>query len=331
MKIVHWSLLNGSGLHGVAISLCDAEQAMGLESVVLDSMVQTDAWDTSVNADVHVIHSHLPNPVQSQIRHAGKSLKTVWVGHGTPDHVFQSAVEYAQSGGYGHPEPLMLMFHWLKNADARVTFWERHQWIYQSLLDKGATVDCLPLGVDRSFWCPGESRGKFDGTPSVFTAENPHYIKWPYDLMTLWPQVAEALSGGMAKLHAIYIPRDMHACFYPWLYRNGCSYYGFMSPLTFDKDGLRNAFRSTDFTVGLVRYGDMNMLSLQANASGSKTISYRGNPYADFWITEGDQRVMADELRAILAGEVSPRDKTPVPDIRETAQAMLGIYERILS
>lgn len=292
--------------------------------------MQSADWEWAAGADIACVHSHFPNPVQDLVRRSGKKSRVVWIGHGTPDHVFQSAAEYATSGGYGHPEPLMLMNHWLQHADAIVTFWDRHQWIYQRFVDKRTVVDCIPLGVDRAFWCPGESRGKFDGTPSVFTAENPHYIKWPYDLVTLWSDVAEALPGGMSKLHGIYLPRDMHSVFYPWMYRLDASYYGFFSPMTFDAEGLRNAFRSTDYTIGLVRYGDLNMLSLQANASGARTISYRGNPHADFWITEGDQREMARELTAILSGETAPRAKTPVPDITETAAALRSIYERIL-
>ncbi|MDE2022311.1 MAG: hypothetical protein KGI71_05380 [Patescibacteria group bacterium] len=329
MKIRHWSLCNGSGLAGVAQSLADGETAAGHDSKVVNSTLQDDSWIEAESADVAVVHSHLPNPVQDRIRKAGKKQAVVWVGHGTPDHVFQSAAEYAQSGGYGHPEPLMLLHHWLKDADAHVTFWERHQWIYQRLAGKRTPIHLVPLGVHKAFWSAGASRGKFDGAPSVFTAENPHYIKWPYDLLTLWPDVAEALDGGMAKLHAIYIPRDMHAVFYPWAYANGAAYYGFLSPSTFDAEGLRNAFQSTDFTVGLVRYGDHNQLSMQANAAGAKTISYRGNPYADYWVTEGDQRVIAQELTAILAGRVAPREKTPVPDLTEMVAAMLAVYEDV--
>ena len=328
MKLRHWSITNGSGLHGVAQSLVEAETKAGHDSALVDSMVESPAWEDAIDADVQIVHSHLPNGIQQKITKA--KLRTVWIGHGTPDHVFQSSVEFAQSGGYGHPEPLMLMFHWLQHASARVTFWPRHQWIYSRMVDRGTVIDCIPLGVDRSFWCPGESRGKFAGTPSVFTAENPHYIKWPYDLFTLWPDVAEAVDGAMAKLHAIYVPRDMHSCVYPWTYRNGCSYSAFLSPMVFDKDGLRNAFRSTDYTIGLVRYGDFNQLSAQANAAGSTTISYRGNEYADYWITEGDQRTMRDELIAILDGTTPKRAKTPVPDISETAANMQRVYERIL-
>lgn len=82
---------------------------------------------------------------------------------------------------------------------------------------------------------------------------------------------------------------------------------------------------------GLVRYGDHNRLSLEANASGCKTISYKGNVYSSYWIDEGDQREMAKRLIAILKGEVEPRpDKREVADISITAQAMKEIYESIL-
>jgi hypothetical protein len=82
--------------------------------------------------------------------------------------------------------------------------------------------------------------------------------------------------------------------------------------------------------VGLVRYGDLNHLSMEANAAGAKTISYAGNPYAMYWIPEGDQREMARQFNAILAGDVEPRVQTPVPDVQEMAQAFLNIYEAIL-
>jgi len=326
MRVRHWTLTNGSGLASVAQSLASAETALGLDSQAVDSMVESEAWEEAVSADVHVVHSHLPTPIEERLDQRGP-YRVVWIGHGTPDHVFQSAAEYAQTGGYGHPEPLMLMFHWLKRADARVTFWPRHQWIYEQMVPKGVPIHCVPLGVDTAFWKEGVTRGKFSGEPSVFTAENPHYIKWPYDLFTAWPDVARSIPKRLAKLHAIYLPRDLHSVVYPWTYQNDCSYYAFLSPITFDKEGLRNAFQSTDYTIGLVRYGDHNMLSLQANAAGARTISYRGNVYADYWLTEGDQRSIATELSAILRGEVEPRAKTPVPDISDTASQMQTIYQ----
>ena len=133
-----------------------------------------------------------------------------------------------------------------------------------------------------------------------------------------------------SKLHAIYLPRDVHRVFFPWVNANGCSYGSYISPNTFPPELLRNAFQSTDYTVGLVRYGDINHLSLQANAAGATTISYTGNPHADYWIPEGDQRVIASELCAIFRGEREKRVKSPVPDVQETAEAMRAIYEAIV-
>jgi hypothetical protein len=90
-------------------------------------------------------------------------------------------------------------------------------------------------------------------------------------------------------------------------------------------------FNSVDYFIGLVRYGDFNRISLEANATGVKTISYSGNPYSDFWVPEGDQREIAKVLVEILNGNVEPRKKDIVPDIEETAKGMVKIYERILS
>lgn len=322
MKVRHWSLMNNSGMHRVAENITAAEVALGLDSVNVDCSVRSEAWEESLDADLHVVHTHFPNELRRKVT---RPLKVVWIGHGTPDHVFQSSVEAGLGAPYGHADPLMLMQHWLRTADARVTFWPRHKWMYDRMVDKGTVVHHVPLGVDTAFWQSGVSRGKWEGTPSVFHGENPHYIKWAYDLFTIVPEVFEQIEGG--KFHCVYLPRDMHRWFFALCNANGSAYYSHISPVTFPHDELRNVFKSIDYQIGLVRYGDFNQLSLQANAAGVTTISYAGNEYADYWMTEGDQRVMATELTAMLAGQVPKRAKTAVPDIRETALALKAIYE----
>ena len=121
----------------------------------------------------------------------------------------------------------------------------------------------------------------------------------------------------------------MHRFWYPLLYLNGTAYKSYTSGNFISHNDLRNAFKSTDFYLSPVRYGDHNTICMEAKASGSKVISYRGNVYADYWITEGDQRVMAQQLIAILKGEVSPRECEPVPDIKDTATIMTGIYDEL--
>lgn len=325
MKVTHFSLYNKSGMNNVAASLVEAEKKLGLDSMLFN-IQESKNWADTYDSDIFVSHTHFPDEVRKKIT---KKLRLVWVGHGTPEHVFQSAVEAGTNKGYGHGDSWMLCQHWLQVADARVTFWPRHQAIWQSLCDKQTIVHCIPMGVDKEFWKPTQSRGKFSGKPSLFTCENQHYFKWCLDLFIAWPWVYPRINGNPC-LHAIYVPRDQHRWVFPLVNRNGASYASHISPMTFEPVDLRNAYCSTDFQIGLVRYGDYNRISLEANACGSKTISYCGNPYSDFHIHEGDQRVIADELVAILNGEVKPREKAVVPDISETAKGMKEIYEGIL-
>lgn len=319
MKIAHWTLKNGAGMHRVAEDISNAEVALGYHSVVCRSDDKVD-WEGGIAADVHVVHSHLPDPV--------KSGKIVWIGHGTPEHCFQGAVEAGLSGGYGAGDPFMLAQYWLQHSDAAVTFWPRHKAIWESLMDKGRPVNHVPLGVNKDFWKPIESRGKFAGNPSLLTLENCHYIKWPLDLLLMWPWVTESISE--ARLHVSYLPRDQHRWWFPLINRNGAAFKTFVSANIFSQEDLKNAFTSVDSYIGLVRYGDFNRVCLEAKALGCKVISYRGNPYADYWLSEGDQRVMARELIEILNRNVKPRKTEEVPDIKETAKAMIKIYEGIL-
>lgn len=305
--------------------MSEAESRLGIVARTCNAHNEA-TWTSDLlsDVDVHVCHVHMPTRVRSRLT---RPAKVVWIGHGTPEYTLQLSMEEGLKGGYGFSDSFMLMQYWLQHADARVTFWPRHKAIYETMVDKGNTVDLVPIGVDTEFWCEGVSRGKWGGAPSVFTAENAHWLKWPIDLLLLWPWVANELDD--AVLHACNLPRDQMRWLMPLVNRNGAHFRSHLSDIRWGADDLRNVFRSIDFFIGLVRYGDWNQLSLQAAATGATTISYRGNPYADFWLTEGSQVDMATELLAILKGETAPRDKTPVPDITETATAMIPIYERI--
>lgn len=323
-------MLNKSGMHRVAESIVEAEKKIGIDSHLVDvfSPIDGPAAQNAHDADIQVSHTHFPDAMRSRVT---KPLKLVWVGHGTPEHVFDSAVEEGAKKSYGHADGWMLCNNWLRTADAIVTFWPRHQRIWKSLCDKRTIVDCVPLGVDKSFWHQLPTRGKYDGAPSLLTAENCHAIKSPRDLFIAWPWVYPKVKGHAAKLHSVYLPNDMHRWYFPLVNRNGCSYGAHLSPMTFDHDTLRNAFNSVDYYIGLVSKGDFNRVCLEAAACGTELISYTGNQYADFWLPEGDQWNIANGLAAILNGEVEPRKKDTVPDISETAEGMRKIYERLLA
>lgn len=325
MKTVHWVAYKGSGMHNVAASISAAERDLGLDSHLVNiHEITTEQLDEWADADIHVAHTHFPNEMRGRLT---RPFRLVWVSHGTPEHVFHSALEEKKKG-YGHGDSWMLFQHWLSRAHARVTFWERHRAIMQTMVDTGTKVHCLPLGVNLEFWKKGNRRNPpFVGQPSLWTSENCHWIKTPLDLLLMWPWIYEAIPA--ACLHLNYLPNDQHRYFFPLVNRNGASYGAHISEFVFPHTELREIFKSVDFFIGLVRYGDHNHLSLQASAAGAKTISYSGNVYSDFWIPEGDQRVMAEALIRILQGRAEPREKTPVPDIRVTAEGMREVYESI--
>jgi hypothetical protein len=321
VKVAHWTIKNGSGLHTVSEELAEAERALGIESVVQASDIEAD-WEGGMDADVHVAHSHIPDKVRLN------GGKIVWIGHGTPEHCFHTSVEAGLGGSHGFPDTVMLIQHWFQIADALVTFWPRHQAIWQSMVHKNVKVHCVPMGVNLDFWKPVDSAGKYAGTPSVMTAENCHYIKWPLDLAIMWPWVCEDFPE--AYLHMFYLPNDQHRWWFPWMNANGSAYRAHIaSAFKQDKPGLRNAFCSVDYYVNPVRYGDYNRMTLEAKASGCKVISFGGNEYSDFWLTETSQVYQAEQMKAIFSGEIEPRDATPVPSVLDMAKGMKEVYESL--
>jgi hypothetical protein len=318
MKIVHW-VEKGlrSGLGHTATHISAAERALGIDSILVDCNDEAD-WHNADDADVYVVHLFLP------LKRIYDKTPKVWVAHGTPETMFEGAYLETTKGQYGPADGWMLSQWWLQNADVTVTFWPRHEAIWKSLSDKHTRVEGVPMGADLEFWKPVQSGGKFAGEPSVFSAENCYTLKWPWDLLVAWGWVARELPE--SKLHVAYVPMDQSRFWGSLINRNGAGFHSYMTHRAFSHEELRNAFNSTDYYCGLVRYGDHNYISLQANASGAKTISYPGNPYSDYWVDFGDQRILAQQLGAILRGDAEPRVKSPVVSIQRTAERMKEIY-----
>ena len=325
MKIVHWTMYNASGMNQVAVTMNAAEKKLGLDSHIANpfEMKHEILLDKFLDADVHIAHTYFPEWFKKKIT---KSYRLVWIAHGTPEYVFGESVAEGEKGGYGINDGVMLQHYYLQHADAIVTHWPRHQAIYQQMVDKHTKVNLVPMGVDKDFWKPVPSQGKYVGEPSLFSAENCHTIKWPYDLFVTW-SLAHPQLKTCGSLHVIKLPTNIHRWFFPLVNRNGASYACHISASMFDATNLRNAFVSTDFFIGLVTKGDFNRLSHEANSCGAKSISYPGNPFSDFWVREGDQRDTAHDLIEILEGRVEPRKKLPVPSCDETALQMKAIYE----
>lgn len=330
MKVCHFTAYNGSGMNQVAETFARADRARGLDAHILNIHEQGD-WSVALDADVHVAHTHWPDFYHGKSfrRMLTKAPKIVTIFHGTPEFVIRDTLNQSRHNNkHGNGDGIMMMLHWLAQSDARVTFWPRHQAILQSMVDRGTEIHCIPMGIDRAFWQAGLPEAKWAGSPSVLSCENPHFIKDPLDLILLWPWVYPQLEN--ASLNLGYVAENQHRQYSSIINRNDAGYGMHWSAFTWGHERLRSILKSVDFYVGLVRYGDFNRMSHEANVAGTRTISYRGNPYSDFWITEGDQREMARELLSILRGDVAPRAKASVPDASETAEHMEGIYKGVL-
>lgn len=332
MRVIHHTLKNGSGLNKVATNMAIAEKLLGIDSVLSytneplcevtpddPNAMRVVAQANAKDADVHVIHSHLPD---------GAKGKTIFVAHGTPEHCFNTAIEQNKASGYVAGDPWMLSLHRINTCDITVTFWDRHRYLWQSMSPK-ADVRVIPMGVDTEFWKPGESQGKWVGNPSLFTCENSHQIKWPLDLILAFPKI---MAETEAVLHCHYLPLDQHRFWFPLIQSNGTAYKSYASGAYFDAPALRNAFNSVDYYMNLVRYGDFNTVCLESKAAGCKVISYRGNPYADYHITEGSQVDMAEEIISIIKGSPKMPNTAirPVDSCETMAKSMISLYQEMI-
>lgn len=322
MRSVQWVTPNGSGMHHVAETLARAELACGVESRCLDPHdALQDGWDFARAADVHVNHTHLPDEFQGKPH--------VFVHHGTPEIVFELAVRDAEQNGYNTGTGMAQHFRLMQEADAIVTFWERHHALIDLMTDKATKVDLLPMGVDHAFWSGGTSHGHYLGKPALLNCENAYPFKWSVDFLRVWRWVWDKIPG--ATLHVANVPANLLPQIKLMTARSGAVYGTVAGSWTYDANNLRNIFKQVDFYLSTVRYGDHNRMSMEAGASGLKVISYPGNLYADYWMREGDIRETIKDLISILDGTTPPRaDKLPVPTEADMAHGMIHVYQRIL-
>ena len=333
MKTVHWSMLNGSGMHRVAAAMARAETTLGVESILLDPFdKQQQGWENALDADIHLSHTHIPERIgkHSFKRSCTKPYRWVFPIHGTPELVFEASIKDAEQNGYGSGTSFAQHQIGMQTADAIFTYHARHQALYQLATDKSTIVDLIPMGIDVAFWQAGVSAGKYQGTPSFFNCDNAYPFKWALEILRAWPWIYQGLEE-MACLHICYLPTAIQRFVDVMAARYGSLRGAIIGNWSYDHKNLRNIFRSIDYYLSPVRYGDHNRVCLEAAAAGAKVISHPGNVYADFWIPEGDQRVQAQALIAIGRGEVAPRaDKVPVPTEQEMGEAAINVYERLL-
>lgn len=332
MKVIHWVKPNTSGMHRVAASMARAELTLGVESRCMDPFdpAQT-GWAETLDADVHVNHTHLPDQFQGKSfkRQCTKPHLVVFPVHGTPELVFEMSVREAETNGYNAGTGLAQHQRGMQEADAIMAFVPRHRDLYKLATDKRTIVDLIPMGVDHEFWKNGVSFGHYAGRPAFFNCENAYAFKWAVDFLRVWPWVREELDD--AVLHVSNIPVTLQRFVDVLIARTGAIYGTVAGSWSYDQNNLRNIFRQVDFYLSTVRYGDFNRLSMEAGAAGLPVISYPGNDYADYWMQEGDSRFAVRDLIAIGKGEVQPRaDKKPVPTEAEMAHATINVYERLL-
>ena len=360
-KIVNWSTLSeyGSGMHEMARELSDAENLVpGVESGVCCTMnrepmvlhqgkfvkatdhpelVQgaryiTKSWDWAKDADVNVIHSHIPIDFP-------KMKNRVLVAHGTPEHCLHNELNSRNT-------PLSTTIDSIMECELTVTLIKRHLQYWREYAP--AKVYFAPGGVDLSRYLPVPTPGMdkdpypFTGRPAVMYAEQWRDIKLPFTLFHAAKFAWRRLPA--LRLEVMNLPLGRSAT-------NPARQLGFfwqkmVAKLNADMiceiftearlTQIEKYYRGASMYVSPCWKGDISRCGMEAMATGTPVLALEG-PGAASMKCADDPEPMADAIEGLWNRIVADPEKEAAQarliaeenyDIRDTGKATVAIYKK---
>ena len=170
----------GSGLYESTRELIMAQNKIGgLDSGIVDTLdvnggkidrgLESKSWDWAENADIFVMHSHVPKFLEKDV-----DAPIVMILHGTPEDCIYSELYMKDQ----FPYSTLLMYRKNKKKyKMYVTMWERDLDFWKPLFEG---VRYVPAGVDLDVYKPEGMRIDFPGDPSIIFCDTWRNFKLPF-------------------------------------------------------------------------------------------------------------------------------------------------------
>ncbi len=347
MKIAHFCYVgpNKSGMYETTRELCSAELEAGYDSCLIDTSWYPDgepsttaARDRGVdikplkwseNADLHVLHSVIPQEV------FGKA-PVICMLHGAPEYVFYSEVFGHEKGDRGFST--LLLYAQNKSPKVHfVTLWERHVEVWKTYL--GDNVSYVPSCVDLEKY-------KMEGEP--IELKNPGKFNIGFCdswRETYWKDPFRVISGVRlfyednddVRLHFFSIPReekrdvlwDRTIC----AVQRTCP--GLVGGIYERVVGMDKVYRALDVVVSPVR--EESRIVRESAACGTPVITMKGKTYTDYTADFSNPQDIKKALELCkkdlnkkedLATKLSDQAKESF-DYQETVNSLGRLYSKI--
>ena len=343
MKVAHFVRYgpHQSGLYETTRDMCAAEIKMGLDSYIVDTIHmetqgeprQTAAFDRGVvvnppdkadDADVHVLHSGIPEPL------FGKKPIVV-VLHGAPEYVFHSEVMLHEKGDRGFST--ILGYGRTKEVKSFVTLWKRHVPYWQSVLGE-AKVSFVPCGVSLDEFKPGGEAEVFvtSGSPNIGYADSwrPTFFQDPFRVIQgvreYWKKDQKA------RLHLFGTPsgarRDVVWDRYILAVKRQGDFFGQIYEL---REGMDKVYRGLDILV--TTNIDESRVVREALCCGTRVVAPVGAEFTEWTANIASPSDVAAAITAALEDnrlrEVRANESSSRYDSKAMAEGMKAVYEKV--
>lgn len=334
LKIAHFSALtpHGSGLYESTRELIIAENQIGgldaglintfdLNGGMEDRGLVSKSWDWAENADVFVMHSHIP-----QFLEQNKDIPVVMILHGTPEDCLFSEIYIKEQ----FPYSTLLMYRKKKNFKIFVSMWERDLDFWKPIFPD---VRYVPSGVDLERYKPEGPTAPLIGEPAIAFCDTWRNFKLPF-ASAYGVRIYYDKNKDM-KFHIYDAPTDKKQNIF-WRTLFGASgFKPFVGDFTGKHQHIEVVYRGADIIVTGVHSGPSRIIR-EATACGT-TVVAAGVPELEFnahpnrpseyaeqiekcwkWIQETGKENVIKENRAKAEKYF---------DIKNTARGMKKIYE----
>lgn len=322
MKVVHFCQMapHKSGMYESTKDQIKYERREGIESDIVDSMsalntgrkddwLETVSWEKAKDAEVWVIHSRIPPPLEEYIADEKNRKKHVILSncHGPVEHMLLKEYGAAMLNNHDMRTFTETHINMVWGYDACVVI-NQHEYDVSILYDENDKLHYIPNSIDLERVDAKASDWPYVKRPAIVVADYPRFEKTPAHMIWAMPKVIEKLPE--ARLSVLGIPFENVEFWRNVFFRskNLNLIMGCVDNLHIKSGPVIPYMRGADVMFNSNFSGILSRVGMEAMALGVPVVSYNGD-YTDYHAKPFDLDSIAEQVERCWNDLNNPKKK----------------------